>query len=64
MAETKRRTPYCWMIAWACGAGEESCSEGLKTKLMLAGVSMKAWIQKGKVDLRRNMLYQVYSLLR
>jgi hypothetical protein len=45
--ETRSRIAYCLMMAWAWGAGEESCSEGRRKKLMEAGSSVRMWAQKG-----------------
>jgi hypothetical protein len=53
--ETKSSTAYCLMIAWAWGAWEEICSEGLRKKFTEAGSSIRRWRQKGKVGGRRSM---------
>jgi hypothetical protein len=61
--ETRSRIAYCLMIAWAWGAGEESCSEGWRKKLMEAGSSVRIWAQKGRVfvDRRRGIYVVTWS---
>lgn len=53
--EASRRAAYCLMMACACGAGEDSCSEGLMKKFNEAEASTMVWAQNGKFSMEEGI---------